>query len=1178
MAFPETGILDTFTRADATTLGASWTNTYGNAQDGGISSNRAYNPDASSARMHYNVRTFGPDSEAYIDIPVLIADGVDGHGVSLRVRQAGSSATADLYLLYVSVISGTDNWLIFRTDNGVSTQLGATVPRLLTAGNSIGFRAESNVLTAWLKSGGTWTSTPVLTRLDTTYADAGFIGLYFPIDSNYRYDNFGGGSMAAIVPFTLATVPTPTCINPEPILRVRTQDGRIIDLLNRDSGIELEDPYWRPQIARYKSDGYYVDSTIADDTRLVFTKYAPVTETIPLSIHGRHQAQAIKILREVLQVGRQASDYWAKSYEFDDVWLEAKPAGADCRTGYARIKKMQIPELASPYSQPFFSPYPESILEDVSLIIEREPLWRGVPPGEILGPLYNLINNPDFELWDFGAADSQPDNWTDKESANITGTNNRDDSNHSGNYSLKVRVTQSTAANRVKGVVQVLANTKANTEYTIVAWVRSEGVSNGVGRILITYASQLELYRSSTAHGWTLYTSTFTTGDTDTIGVNCEILTTAANTVGTVYFDSLMLIEGDWAQEAVDGVLPYVSGAHIVNHWDQADNSAVEAGDINYVDAWNVPGDESALVRLEMQNNSTVTEVADPDEVIAAVRIGMRRSGDVFEFENYHDPAGLVDTTASSGDRLEMTPNTAWATVTTKAISGDIATLNTQGRHRLFARIHDAKTSGAPTLEARLQYWFGAANTTQVKTLEGEAVNVRAQWTTLDLTRIAALNFDTKFNAQRSGAFNFTVQFRRPTGTGAAYLDYAIILPTDGGYIEATIDPAIVPGQGLVVDNASGASADVNVSVLEVGYTERMATSATEFMSVRNAWIDFNGNLYLGTFAIGGNSASLRRKVGNVWTILKTSANQDLNDFEIYNGRLHAVGNFDATDRLIATTDGVIWSNITNTTGNVRVMKVFNGLLWLASANGANTEIYTWNGTTLTLHTSLGAQIPFDMEIYSGKIYLAASAGLYSYNPNTNLWTLATVLPGTALEFITAIQEFNGLLYIGSGEDGKVYTWDGSQLTIVYNPLINQLFITDLMAYNGRIYAGRDLSGVPLNNDIIFSENGTDWEMLPGSSLTDSPLALYGFNGTIYVGLNSASAGDNILTIVVDQTYQYGVTDFKGTFFHSPPEKRHRFFFSWDRADFVNNVDDKALVGLGFVPRYLALIGDESNQ
>src|SRR5262245_36210563 len=116
----------------------------------------------------------------------------------------------------------------------------------------------------------------------------------------------------------------------DPILRV-TDGTKTIDLLGFDSGWELSDPYWRPQIARYKSDGNYVDSAMADDTRLVFKKYAPVTESIPLTVKGYNQAQAVRTIRELLQLGRQASDYWTECYEFDDVWLEIRPACNDCR-------------------------------------------------------------------------------------------------------------------------------------------------------------------------------------------------------------------------------------------------------------------------------------------------------------------------------------------------------------------------------------------------------------------------------------------------------------------------------------------------------------------------------------------------------------------------------------------------------------------------------------------------------------------------------------------------------------------------------------------------------------------------------------------------------------------------------------------------------------------------------
>lgn len=178
---------------------------------------------------------------------------------------------------------------------------------------------------------------------------------------------------------------------PEPILEVVTQDGKIVDLLE---DWELSDPYWRPQIAKYKGDGNYVDSAIADGSRLVSKHYANVIETIPLTAKGTNQAQAIRRIRELLQVGRQTADYWTESYEYDYGWLGVRPACNDCQTGYARIIKVNIPELNNPFGQPFFSYQAEAAMEDLTLIIEREPLWRGVRPGTLIGPLYNVIKNP----------------------------------------------------------------------------------------------------------------------------------------------------------------------------------------------------------------------------------------------------------------------------------------------------------------------------------------------------------------------------------------------------------------------------------------------------------------------------------------------------------------------------------------------------------------------------------------------------------------------------------------------------------------------------------------------------------------------------------------------------------------------------------------------------------------
>jgi len=155
----------------------------------------------------------------------------------------------------------------------------------------------------------------------------------------------------------------------DPILRI--SDGvTTIDLLDH-SGWMLADPYWQPQIAQFKGGGVSVDSGLAEGQQLVHREYGNVIETIPLSVTGIDQARAIQTLRDLMQLGRQASDYWTESYEYDDVWLEVKPACADSLNGYSRIVKMSIPELKNPFGQPFFSAYNQAVMEDITLLINH---------------------------------------------------------------------------------------------------------------------------------------------------------------------------------------------------------------------------------------------------------------------------------------------------------------------------------------------------------------------------------------------------------------------------------------------------------------------------------------------------------------------------------------------------------------------------------------------------------------------------------------------------------------------------------------------------------------------------------------------------------------------------------------------------------------------------------------
>lgn len=954
----------------------------------------------------------------------------------------------------------------------------------------------------------------------------------------------------------------------EPLLRLSNGDTTV-DLLGPGSGWKLDDPYWNPQIAQYKGGGVRVNSGVAEGQRLVHKEYDNVIETIPLIASSVSMNATTRTIREVLQLIRQAADYWTESYELDDVWMEWRSAAPGCGIGYARIVQAHIPELKNPYGQPFYSCLNDAMMEGLNLIVEREPLWRGVPPGQIVGPLYNLIRNPDFSLWNFGIADSQPDNWSDLETIQITGTNNRQDTANRAldKYSLRVRVSGSTLTGRIKGVTQVIQDIKANTEYTILAWVRSEGVSNGVGRILVTYSSQIELYRDDTRHGWNLYGTKFTTGTNDTVGISCEILTTAANTDGTVYFADLMLIEGDFIEEATNGTLPWIGGSHIVNHWDQPENGTVEAGDINYVDVWDVPGDEDSLIRLEIVNNTTPADASNPVELYSVIRVGQRRTGDVFNFDNYFDPAGITDTTASSNTRLEsIVLGTSFTDVTAKIISGADKVRNTLGRFRVLARLYSDRIAGGPALKTQLQYWIGASEA-GVKQLQSVLATVRQQWFISNLTPNTSVNFDAKFTPDLPGQLGYRIQMNMPAGNIAqAFVDYIMLMPTDGGYLEATLDIPLTQNNALIVDNTASQAISATVRRQGSWIQDYLFTSFSS--SILRTMVVFNGDLYIAGRRSNGVSIDgvvLRRRDG-VWTVFDmpqlggTLDTRDIYDLAVYNGVLYAAGGGPgAGDGVVfSSPDGATWSVARQPSKPVKdifILEVFDGKLWTGSGEdqllGAPKPAYleSYDGTSWVLentYSKAGFSAQYQGSVvYNNKLYLGLNTrDIRSYSAAT----------GYTVEHTDA---------------SRTYT----NSFVVFNGAVYALTSSDILKYDGSSFS-----------IITASTSSTDdltTEVISGPGITATTLNVLGSGEHIltsggfvqYVGARWLVLSGTQVIYNAQENAAYKVGNYQGNPFTCPPKKRHRYFFSYDRENFINNVDDAALIGIGFVPRYLSLRG-----
>lgn len=195
MAFPTTGILDNFNRADAADLGANWSLIRWSHLS--IESNQSSSPEFLVAEDYWNVESFGPDSEVYATVTWGSSDDALV-GFYLRMMDPPS---LDGY----HILCGGSSYGIYyfsRFDNGVETILGAYENQNFASGDSVGASMVGDTLTSYHKpAAGSWSA--LATRTDATYSGAGYLGLYqAAVDGDY-VDDFGGGTI--VVPPNLDT-------------------------------------------------------------------------------------------------------------------------------------------------------------------------------------------------------------------------------------------------------------------------------------------------------------------------------------------------------------------------------------------------------------------------------------------------------------------------------------------------------------------------------------------------------------------------------------------------------------------------------------------------------------------------------------------------------------------------------------------------------------------------------------------------------------------------------------------------------------------------------------------------------------------------------------------------------------------------------------------------------------
>ena len=119
------------------------------------------------------------------------------------MKDAGT-ATFDGYMLRVNELSGTDQVLLDRVDNGAFVNR-LTVNRDLAAGDVLLLRAEGSTLEVWQRTATTWSR--LGTVVDATYPAAGFAGIGLR-GTVGRLDDFGARTLGATPPPVAPGAPT----------------------------------------------------------------------------------------------------------------------------------------------------------------------------------------------------------------------------------------------------------------------------------------------------------------------------------------------------------------------------------------------------------------------------------------------------------------------------------------------------------------------------------------------------------------------------------------------------------------------------------------------------------------------------------------------------------------------------------------------------------------------------------------------------------------------------------------------------------------------------------------------------------------------------------------------------------------------------------------------------------
>ncbi len=149
------------------------------------------------------------------------------------------------------------------------------------------------------------------------------------------------------------------------------EEDLVVFNLMTDGAVTLDD--WSPNIPAVKNNGVWTDSPINDGRRLLAAPVGNVIEKMTINISDQSYLSVQKQLSALTQMALDCRNFWQSIVQVDPVWLVWS---AGCNTPalpqYALLSNIEIAPTYMKSNQPTIQ---------VNITLEREPYWRGIPPG-----------------------------------------------------------------------------------------------------------------------------------------------------------------------------------------------------------------------------------------------------------------------------------------------------------------------------------------------------------------------------------------------------------------------------------------------------------------------------------------------------------------------------------------------------------------------------------------------------------------------------------------------------------------------------------------------------------------------------------------------------------------------------------------------------------------------------